>query len=86
MDNQWIVARERLPNHGQQILATLQCDEKAVVTIIKYNGEQHMKGCKLTAWMPVPDAYISEIVLLYKMVCAYLRKGRSGINDIEFVC
>lgn len=64
MNNKWIVARKRLPNQGQKVLATLRCDDKAIVTIIRYNAEQCVKGCKLTAWMPVPDAYISEIAVL----------------------
>lgn len=80
MNNQWIAVSEKLPNQGQKVLATLQCGNKAIVTIIKYTGEC-TKGCQMTAWMPVPDVYISDIAVLYKAICTYLRKERCNYES-----
>lgn len=79
-NNQWINVTEKPPISGQRILATIQCRDKAIVTTIRYDAKQQMaEGCKLTAWMPVPEAYVSDIARMYKMVCMYLRKSRKVI-------
>lgn len=76
-NNHWIDVADRRPEQGQRILATIQCRDKAIVTTIKYDDKQPLaEGCRLTAWMPVPEAYVSDIARMYKLVCLYLRKRR----------
>lgn len=72
--NQWIPVGAKLPHFGQKIIATLQSKEKTIVTIIKYDGINMAEGCRLTAWMPVPEAYVSDVARMYMMICMYLRK------------
>lgn len=75
-ESKWIPASTKLPFPGQKIIATLQSKEKTIVTIIKYDGVNMAEGCRLTAWMPAPEAYVSDIARMYMTICMYLRKKK----------
>lgn len=74
-ESKWIPANIKLPLSGQKVIATLQSRDKSIVTIIRYDGTNMAEGCKLVAWMPVPEAYVSDIARMYMMICMYLRNG-----------
>lgn len=75
-DNEWIPVEKRTPDPGQKIIATLRCKGKSIVTIVRYDGAGMEGGCRLTAWMPVPTVYISDIARMYMMICMHLRRSR----------
>ena len=78
--SKWIPVGAKLPHSGQKIIATLQSKEKTIVTIIKYDGANMAEGCRLTAWMPAPEAYVSDVARMYMMICMYLRNRRMEGN------
>lgn len=75
-DNEWIPVEKRTPEPGQKIIATLRCKGKSIVTIVKYNGTNMAEGCRLTAWMPVPEPFMGDIARMYMMICMCWRKSR----------
>lgn len=79
-ENKWIPVSIKLPFVGQNIIATLQSRDKSIVTIIKYDGTNAAEGCRLTAWMPAPEAYVSDVARMYMTICMYLRNRRIGGN------
>lgn len=79
-ESKWIPVGEKIPFFGQKIIATLQSKEKTIVTIIKYDGINMAEGCRLTAWMPAPAPFMSDITRMYMVICMYLRNG-SGIAE-----
>lgn len=80
-ENKWIQVSIKLPFVGQNIIATLQSRDKSIVTIIKYDGTNAAEGCRLTAWMPLPESYASNAMKMYKVLCTHLRRTRR--NEIS---
>lgn len=78
--SKWIPVGEKIPFFGQKIIATLQSKGETIVTIIKYDGINMAEGCRLTAWMPAPAPFMSDITRMYMVICMYLRNG-SGIAE-----
>lgn len=78
-DNDWIPIGKRIPEPCQKILATLQCKDKSIVTIINYCAESNMaEGCRLTAWMPAPVPFRNDVARMYMMICMYTKNSRKN--------